>query len=100
MFLNVRVNWYFIEKPYEPQRDRFMFWLQQTSSCASLSCVGFNTPSVIRWPMESIKHQHPNATLFRINCEHSQFPEGVREKAFSFAMNDGTVKRYPSRDMR
>ncbi|MCM3342537.1 hypothetical protein M3650_28910 [Paenibacillus sp. MER TA 81-3] len=61
-----------------------------------MSCVGFNTPSVIRWPMESIKHQYPNATLLRINREHSQFPEGVREKAFSFAMDDGTVKRYPT----
>ncbi|MFC5470922.1 hypothetical protein ACFPPD_19735 [Cohnella suwonensis] len=93
MFLNVRIDRYFIEKPYESQRERFMSWLQNTLNrkiCLIELGVGFNTPSVIRWPMENVTHQHPNATLLRVNPDHPQIPEEIKQKSQSYALDAKT----------
>ncbi len=93
MFLNVRVDRYFIEQPYEAQRQRFSEWQQQTTDrklCLMEFGAGFNTPSVIRWPMESITHQNPHAMLIRINREYPQVPKEIREKAISFETDAAT----------
>lgn len=93
MFLNVRVDRFFIEKPYESQRDRFMPWLQKALDrklCLIELGVGFNTPSVIRWPMENVTNQHPQATFLRVNPDYSQVPKELTEKAYSFSMDAKT----------
>lgn len=90
MFLNVRVDRHFIEKPYEPQHERFMPWLQDTVGrrlCIIELGVGFNTPSVIRWPLQSITKQHSTATLLRVNQDHPQVPDEIAEKSLSFGVN-------------
>jgi len=53
--------------------------------------VGFNTPGVIRWPLERLVHMHPDATFIRINNDYRNFadtarpeiPHGIRAKSIS-----------------
>ena len=51
--------------------------------------VGFNTPSVIRWPMERFAHQLPAAHLIRINTEHAEVPQELGERALSIEADAG-----------
>ena len=52
--------------------------------------IGYNTPSIIRFPFEQMTYENENATLIRLNRD---FPEGVKENikktiAFTEEMSD------------
>jgi len=56
---------------------RFLDWLNRTASGRLVILeigAGFSTPSVIRWPCESIARTHPDACLIRINPRHAAVP--------------------------
>ncbi|WP_282153383.1 hypothetical protein [Ruegeria atlantica] len=80
VFMNVRGGNWFVEDPYRPQARRFPEWLSEREGM-QLALIeigsGFNTPSVIRVPMETISSQLPNATLIRINRDHANGPKGT-----------------------
>jgi len=86
--MNVRGGGWFVEAPYQAERQRWAEWVQGTLAgklvCLELG-VGFNTPSVIRWPLEQITSQHPRATLLRINRDHPQVPRELAGKALAVA---------------
>ena len=86
--MNVRGGNWFVEAPYQAARQRWAEWVQGTLAgrlvCLELG-VGFNTPSVIRWPLEQITHQHPRATLLRVNRDHPQVPRELAGKALAVA---------------
>jgi len=42
--------------------------------------VGFNTPSIIRWPFEDMAQRYPNAKMIRMNREHSEVPVILKDK--------------------
>lgn len=42
--------------------------------------VGFNTPTIIRYPFEQMVRQMPQATLIRINLSRSEIPSSISEK--------------------
>jgi hypothetical protein len=44
---------------------------------------GFNTASVVRWPMERVSTQLRNARLVRINPDHSEVPSELGERALA-----------------
>jgi hypothetical protein len=46
--------------------------------------VGFNTPSIIRWPFEGIALKRPCATLVRMNLDNATVAESVEPKAIVF----------------
>jgi NAD-dependent SIR2 family protein deacetylase len=53
--------------------------------------VGFNTPSIIRYPFENLTYRNPNAHLIRFNMG---FPDGAvenRDKTISFTEDISTV---------
>ncbi len=80
VFMNVRGGGWFIEHPYEAGSNKLNDWLQKVrdKKIAVLEIgAGFNTPGVIRMPMETICSRFPNATLIRINRDHSSGPEGT-----------------------
>jgi NAD-dependent SIR2 family protein deacetylase len=79
VFMNVRGGDFFIEHPYEAQQERFVQWVEQVGSrrLAVLDIgTGFNTPGVIRLPMERIAAYYPKADLLRINRDYPQVPDG------------------------
>jgi hypothetical protein len=49
--------------------------------------VGFNTPSIIRWPFERITAQHPHAVLIRINLQDARVPGEIASKSIRFQEN-------------
>jgi hypothetical protein len=53
--------------------------------------VGFNTPSVLRWPMESLTYTYSSqVNLIRINLEHAEVPEEIKQNFISLC-NDATI---------
>jgi NAD-dependent SIR2 family protein deacetylase len=75
VFLNVRLDAGFVERPYQPQRERMSQWLTQaTGRLLVLEFgAGFNTPGVVRWPLERLVRQR-GAAFVRVNPAHSQVP--------------------------
>ena len=73
-------NWYKEAKNYE----RFIKEIKDKKVVYLELGVGFNTPTIIRFPFEKLTYNNENATLIRINKD---FPEGMEEnqaKTISF----------------
>lgn len=93
VIMNVRGGHWFIEDPYREQAERFYRWLGDRRDRNLLVLeigAGFNTPSVIRWPMERIVHTHPHAHLIRVNLQHPQVPEEIAAR--SVALRDRAMQ--------
>ena len=43
--------------------------------------VGFNTPTIIRFPFEKLVREHENISLIRLNIEQAVVPESFGERA-------------------
>lgn len=94
IFMNVRLDRFFVEKPYKQQRELYYRFVENTFSKKLLLLefgVGFNTPGVIRIPFERIVHRHPDATLVRINSHHPQIPAEIEDKSISIASDANVV---------
>lgn len=80
VFMNVRGGNWFIDHPYEDQAIAITEWLAKVAD-TRLAVIeigsGFNTPGVIRAPMESVGSRLPNASFIRINRDHAEGPEGT-----------------------
>lgn len=80
VFMNVRGGYWFIDKPYHAQNEALNHWLvsQRTRKLVLLEIgAGYNTPGVIRQPLEVIASKFVNATLIRINRDHADGPPGT-----------------------
>jgi len=53
--------------------------------------VGYNTPSIIKFPFERITAQYPNATLVRINRDYPEVSHTNREKTIAFSQDIGEI---------
>ena len=86
VFLNVRAGHWFIEDPYVEQAERFTEWVRSIQESQLLVIeigAGFNTPVVVRWPMERIVNNHPRAHLLRVNLNQPQVPREIAKKSIS-----------------
>jgi len=45
--------------------------------------TGFNTPSVVRWPMERIALRDPAARIVRVNLHHPDLPRALGSRGLS-----------------
>lgn len=43
--------------------------------------VGFNTPTIIRFPFEKMTREHDNITLIRLNLDQAVIPESLGNRA-------------------
>ncbi|RKH29135.1 NAD-dependent protein deacetylase of SIR2 family [Corallococcus praedator] len=89
VFMNVRIDAGFVEEPYVEQAQRFRQWLREAATARLLVIeigAGFNTPSVVRWRMEQLVHQHPGARLVRINLSDPELPDALGKRAVALAM--------------
>ena len=89
VFLNVRGGDWFLEEPYRPQRERWRAWFGGMRPGERLLLLdvgsGFNTPSVVRWPMERIALRDPEARIVRINLHHADLPRELGGRGLSVA---------------
>ncbi len=49
--------------------------------------IGFNTPTIIRYPFEQVTYRNPNATLIRLNSEYPHGPAETASRTISFTEN-------------
>jgi NAD-dependent SIR2 family protein deacetylase len=91
---NLRRDDHFVEEPYmEKQCDYADFINRSTGGKLVLLelGVGFNTPSIIRWPFERITTQHPHAALIRINLDDVRVPGEIAAKSIAFQQDIAQV---------
>ncbi|MEW8521428.1 MAG: Sir2 silent information regulator family NAD-dependent deacetylase [Candidatus Thiodiazotropha endolucinida] len=80
VFMNVRGGYWFLDHPYQAGAEALNAWLSdhRKSRLAVLEIgAGFNTPGVIRMPMETVAQQLADATLIRISKDHPDGPAGT-----------------------
>ncbi|KAL0490261.1 appr-1-p processing enzyme family protein [Acrasis kona] len=90
MMMNVRGGNWFLEDHFREKRRRYQEWVSNSIEEAEknnklfviveVGC-GFNTPSVVRWPMEKLVSMHSNVRLIRINSDHPEFDRYSGENA-------------------
>ena len=88
MFLNVRIDGSFIESPYDAGRESLTKWVEQHKKKKMLLIeigAGFNTPMVIRYPMERIAHQLDDTTFIRINPQYPEIDNRINSNKFSIS---------------
>jgi len=89
VFMNVRGGDWFLEEPYRPQMERWRAWFGGIRPGERLLLLdvgsGFNTPSVVRWPMERVALRDPGARLVRINLHHADLPRELGGRGLSVA---------------
>jgi len=85
---NLRIDYTFVEKPHMKEQQDYINFINNSFNGKLVLLelgVGFNTPSIIRWPFESILSKHPNATLIRININHPGVPKKLLPKSLCFS---------------
>lgn len=96
VMLNVRGGPWFIEAPQEGQRKRYLDWINATEDGTLFVLEigsGFNTPGVIRWPMEQISDWHEQATLVRVNPDYPHVPAELGDRAMAIQARGRDVIR-------
>lgn len=91
MEINIRKDMYFVQnqKWYEGQ-TRYTDFLEENKRKKVVLLelgVGFNTPTIIRFPFEQMAANWPHATLVRIGRSRSSVPKRLENKAVS--IDDG-----------
>ncbi|GAA3430864.1 NAD-dependent protein deacetylase of SIR2 family [Kutzneria kofuensis] len=85
VFLNVHKGPEFVDDPYAAAGRRLADWLLDVPGLVVLEIgAGLSTPSVIRWPAETIVRRTPGARLIRVNPDHAQLPPDVNGLAIPY----------------
>ena len=87
-FLNVRADSSFIDEHLRPGIAEANNWLsalpQDGQGVVVLEIgAGFNTPSVVRWPVEHIVRSPPESQLVRVNIAHPGVPQDLAGRSAS-----------------
>ena len=93
---NLRIDEKFVGEPHMHKQEDYLNFVNASASgkLALIELgVGFNTPSIIRWPFEQIAVKHSNATLIRMNMENVKVPQGIEAKSIQFKENLAPVVR-------
>lgn len=88
VFFNVRGGHWFVEAPWRRQFEVLCQWLPSASNERLLVVdigSGFNTPSVVRWPMERTARAVPTARFVRINRKEPELHVDLGARALTVA---------------
>lgn len=88
VFFNVRGGHWFVESPWRRQFDTLREWLSSASNDRLLVLdvgSGFNTPGVVRWPMERTARAIPSARFVRINRHEPELRVDLGDRAITVA---------------
>ena len=81
MDMNLRKDGYFVQDSawYEAERNFSEFVTNAMDGKLVLLelGVGFNTPTIIRFPFEKMTREHDNITLIRLNLDQAVIPESL-----------------------
>ncbi len=83
---NLRCDSNFVELPWLEKLANYKRFIEENNERSILFWeigVGFNTPTIIRWPFEQMAHQYPNATIIRMNKSESQLPDTLGQKGIA-----------------
>ena len=85
MEMNLRVDNYFVEdEDWHAAEDRFGSFLSECTKGKTVLLelgVGFNTPTIIRFPFEKLTREHPNISLVRLSRSKAMVPAGFGDRA-------------------
>jgi len=85
MEMNLRSDRYFVEdEAWHKAEYRFGEYLRECEDKKTVLLelgVGFNTPTIIRFPFEKLMREHKNMTLIRLNLDEAVVPESLEERA-------------------
>lgn len=85
MEMNLRSDQYFVEdEAWHEAEKRFGEYLSECEDKKTVLLelgVGFNTPTIIRFPFEKLMREHKNMSLIRLNLEEAVIPEELGERA-------------------
>ncbi len=80
------------EEDNEKQWNEYTKWLQQTLNKDLFLLelgVGFDMPTMVRWPFEKIAKLNNKAFLYRVNENFPQLPDDIGDKGESVKMTVG-----------
>ena len=85
MAMNLRVDNYFVEdENWLAAEDRFSLFLSECRDKNTVLLelgVGFNTPTIIRFPFEKLAREHDNIHLVRLSRSKAMVPASLGERA-------------------
>ena len=96
---NVNGGKWYTKSRYEAAAERMQRWLSGALESGKRICVlefgvGFNTPGVLRWPMEGLAFHNKNVSLVRVNLDAPELPEEIpSERAIPLPMDVLSVVR-------
>ncbi len=96
MDVHVRKNQFFVQdENWDKAADRyekFMTRYAEKDRVVLLELgIGFNTPTIIRYPFEQITYRNHNATLIRLNSDYPHGPKETASRTISFTENMSVV---------
>ena len=96
MDVHVRKNGYFVQdEAWEAAANRYEHFMTRYADHGKVVLlelgIGFNTPTIIRFPFERITYANPQATLIRLNSEYPTGPEETASRTISFTENMNEV---------
>lgn len=89
MDVHVRKNRYFVQdKAWEEAADRYEHFMSEHADHSRVVLlelgIGFNTPTIIRFPFEQTVFRNPLATLIRLNAGYPHGPAETASRTISF----------------
>lgn len=85
MAMNLRCDQYFVEDAaWHASADSYAEYLEKNLTEKTLLLelgVGFNTPTIIRFPFEKMMREHINLRLIRMNLDEAVIPESFGTRA-------------------
>jgi len=78
-------RWYTRHAKVDAAAERLNNWLSDAINTGKKLCVlefgvGYNTPSVLRWPMEGLTLRNKTVSMVRVNLEDAELPEEIPEE--------------------
>lgn len=90
VFMNVRGGNWFIESRYRDGANQLNRWIEKnwarSTAVLEVGC-GYNTPGVVRWPLENLATQMPKAQHIRVNRDYAE----TSGTGISMAMDAGSA---------
>ena len=92
MDVHVRKNKYFVQdEAWEKAATRYEEFMNRNIVRGNVVLlelgIGFNTPTIIRYPFERIAYENPRATLIRLNAEFPYGPAETASRTIAFTEN-------------
>jgi NAD-dependent SIR2 family protein deacetylase len=94
VFFNVREDATFVESPYLEQAERCIQWVASAMRSPLLILelgAGFNTPGVVRFPLERLGLTHPESRFVRVNRDHPDIPPQLDGRGVGIRGDAGEV---------